>query len=67
MRVEFNACCVATYKGELEFPNGIDITNKSEVLEYILDHLNEVPCDELEYIGDTDEPVIEEDILYIGE
>lgn len=67
MKVEFNACCVATYKGELELPNGIDITDKSEVLEYILNHLNEVPCSELEYIGDTDEPVIEEDILYIGE
>ena len=67
MRVEFNACCMATYKGELELPNGIDITNESEVLEYIYDHLNEVPCGELEYIGDIDKPVIEEDILYIGE
>lgn len=67
MRVKFNACCIASYQGELELPEGIDITNKSEVLEYILDNLNEVPCSELEYIGDTDEPVLEEDILYIGE
>ena len=67
MRVAFNACCIATYKGELELPEGIDVTNKSEVLEYILAHLTVVPCSELEYIGDTDEPVIEEDIYYIGE
>ena len=67
MRVEFNACCIATYRGELELPEDIDITNRTEVLEYILDHLNEVPCDDLEYIGDTEEPLIEEDITYIGE
>ncbi len=67
MRVKFNACCVATYKGELELPSQIDVTNKNEILEYILDHLNEVPCQDLEWINDTDEPVTEEDIYYIGE
>jgi len=67
MRVKFNACCIATYKGELELPNNIDTTNKKEVLDYILSHLNDVPCEELEYIGDTDEPVTEDDIYYIGE
>lgn len=67
MRVKFNACCIATYKGELDLPNNINIKDKKEVLNYILDHLNEVSCSELEYIGDTDEPVTEEDILYIGE
>ena len=67
MRVEFNACCIATYRGELELPEDIDITNRTEVLKYILDHLDEVPCDDLEYIGDTEEPLIEEDITYIGE
>lgn len=67
MRVEFYACCVATYKGELELPKEINFTDKSEVLEYILDHLDEVPCGELVYLNDTDEPVTEEDIGYIGE
>ena len=67
MKVEFNACCVATYKGELELPKDIDVNDKSAVLDYILENLNDVPCNELEYIGDTDEPVTEDDILYIGE
>lgn len=67
MRVEFNACCIATYRGELELPDTVNANDKTEVLGYILEHLNEVPCGELEYIGDTDEPVIEEDIQYIGE
>lgn len=67
MMVEFFATCVASYKGELEIPNNIDTKNKKEVLAYILDHLDEVPCHELEWINDTEEPVNEEDILYIGE
>lgn len=66
LRVKFNACCIATYQGELELPKEIDHTNKKEVLNYILDHLNDVPCSELEYIGDAAEPVIEDDIYYIG-
>ena len=67
MRVKFNACCVATYQGELELPSSIDANDKEIVLDYILAHLEEVPCEELEYLNDTDEPVTLEDIKYIGE
>lgn len=66
MRVEFNACCIATYQGELELPDNIDPENKGMVHSYILEHLEEVPCEELEYLADTDEPVLYEDITYIG-
>ena len=67
MRVKFNACCIATYQGELELPNNVNAKDRNEVLEYILDNLNDVPCTEMEYIGDVDDPVTDEDIWYIGE
>ena len=67
MVVKFNACCLATYKGELELPKRINAADKAQVLSYILDHIDEVPCSEMEYIGEADNPVTEEDIYYIGE
>ena len=66
MKVKFHVCCIATYSGELKLPENFS-TKKDEILSYILDHLDGVPVNDLEYISDTDEPVTEEDIYYIGE
>ena len=65
--VEFNATCIATYRGTLTLPESVDANNMDEVLTYIRDNLNVVPCENLEYIGDTDEPVTVEDIINVWE
>lgn len=62
--VRFNATCIATYKGALEVPEDL---SQEEVLDYILNHLGEVPAYGLEYIGDTEEPVTIEDIQNIDD
>lgn len=67
MKAKFNVCCMASYKGELELSDEVDISDETQVLDYILKHLDEVPVKSLEFLNDTDEPVLESDIYYIGE
>lgn len=58
-KIKFTATCVAAYKSEIEVPDNLN--TKEEVLAYILDHINECPCNELTYLEDTDEPVTIDD------
>ena len=64
--VTFIAGCIAVYKGSLDLPDEVNPDDKKQVVKYILEHLGEVPCEDLSYIEDTEEPVTEDDILYIS-
>lgn len=44
--------CMAVYNSSIEVPD--DMTLK-EAIEYAKDHLDEIPCGELDYISNSDE------------
>lgn len=44
--------CMAYYKSSIEVPDDMTL---EEAIEYANDHLDEIPCGELEYVSDSDE------------
>lgn len=43
---------MAVYNSSIEVPDGMAL---EEAVDYAKDHLDEIPCGELEYISDSDE------------
>lgn len=60
--VNFSATCIATYNSSLKVPDEI---HDDQMVDYIKKHLSEAPVEDLEYVGDTDKPLTEEDIISI--
>ena len=48
--------CMAVYNSSIEVPDNM---NLQEAIEYAKEHLDEIPCGDLEWISDSDE-IIEE-------
>lgn len=56
--------CLAVYNSSIYVPDNMTL---EEAIEYAKEHINEIPCGELEYISDSDildedDCVFEEDI-----
>lgn len=43
--------CMAVYNGSIQVPDNI---TREEAIQYAKEHINEIPCNELEYISDSD-------------
>ena len=65
-KVKFSVTCTAVYQSELDVPDEIK-NDKEAVLEYIHEHLEECPVEDLEYLDDLDpeDAVTAEDIRYV--
>lgn len=51
-RLNVTVQCMAVYNSSIEVPDEMTI---EEAIKYAKEHLNEIPCGELEYISDSDE------------
>ena len=51
-RLNVTVQCMAVYNSSIEVPDDMTI---EEAIKYAKEHLNEIPCGELEYIPDSDE------------
>ena len=51
-RLNVTVQCMAVYNSSIEVPD--DMT-KEEAIKYANQHLDEIPCGELEYVSDSDE------------
>lgn len=51
-RLNVTVQCMAVYNSCIEVPDDMTI---EEAIKYAKEHLNEIPCGELEYISDSDE------------
>ena len=43
--------CNAVYNSSIEVPDNM---TREEAIQYAKEHINEIPCNELEYISDSD-------------
>lgn len=48
--------CLAVYNSSIYVPDNMTL---EEAIEYAKEHINEIPCGELEYISDSD--ILDED------
>ena len=48
--------CLAVYNSNIYVPDNMTL---EEAIEYAKEHINEIPCGELEYISDSD--ILDED------
>ena len=51
-RLNVTVQCMAVQNSGIEVPHDMTI---EEAIKYAKEHLNEIPCGELEYISDSDE------------
>ena len=51
-KLKVSAICKAIYTGTIEVPDDL---KDGDVMAYAMDHLNDVPVDELTFLSDTDE------------
>ena len=51
-RLNVTVQCMAIYNSSIEVPDDMTL---EEAIEYAKEHLDEIPCGELEYISDSDE------------
>ena len=51
-RLNVTVQCMAVYNSSIEVPDDMTL---EEAVEYAKEHLDEIPCGELEYISDSDE------------
>ena len=65
-KVKFGVTCTAVYQSKLDVPDEIKNDEKA-ILEYIHEHLEECPVEDLEWLNDMDpeEAVTAEDIKYV--
>lgn len=50
-RLNVTVQCMAFYNSSIEVPNDMTL---EEAIEYAKEHLDEIPCGELEYISDDE-------------
>lgn len=50
-RLNVTVQCMAVYNSGIDVPDDMSI---EEAIEYAKQHLDEIPCGELEYISDSD-------------
>lgn len=51
-RLNVTVQCMAVYSSSIEVPDDMEL---NDAIAYAKDHIDEIPCGELEYIADSDE------------
>lgn len=66
MKVRFYTACYAGYESQLEIDESRhDVSSKQKILEYILDHLDDAPVSNLEWLSDCDTEPVDINTIYI--